>query len=198
MTPTIRLAQTYRSWLLTETKTVGALGDPTRRSIVLQLPGRPQAVGELAAALPVSRPAVSQHLKVLKDAGLVAEGPGSWRSSHQTGVVVSWDIRPYWQIETDHDHTSEVEIRFVAETPQRTRLELEHRNIERHGSGWDGVREVSTTTPDGPCTSSIRRRRHHERSNAGRSDRPSVPSIRTERNESRSQGCYPAPLNGNI
>jgi DNA-binding transcriptional ArsR family regulator len=51
----------------------GALGDPTRRTIVLQLAERPQAVGELAAALPVSRPAVSQHLKVLKDAGLVAE-----------------------------------------------------------------------------------------------------------------------------
>ena len=54
-------------------------------------------------------------------------------------VVVSWDISPYWQIGTDPDHTSEVEIRFVAETPQRTRLELEHRNIDRHGPGWEGV-----------------------------------------------------------
>ena len=53
----------------------GALGDPTRRSIVLQLAERPHAVGELAAVLPVSRPAVSQHLKVLKDAGLVDEQP---------------------------------------------------------------------------------------------------------------------------
>jgi DNA-binding transcriptional ArsR family regulator len=50
-----------------------ALGDGTRRAIVLRLAERPQAVGELAADLPVSRPAVSQHLKVLKDAGLVAE-----------------------------------------------------------------------------------------------------------------------------
>jgi uncharacterized protein YndB with AHSA1/START domain len=56
-------------------------------------------------------------------------------------VVVSCDISPYWQIETDPDHTSEVEIRFIAETPQRTRLELEHRNIERHGPGWEGVRD---------------------------------------------------------
>ena len=56
-------------------------------------------------------------------------------------VVVSWDISPYWQIETDLDHTSEVEIRFIAETPQRTRLELEHRNIDRHGPGWEGVRD---------------------------------------------------------
>lgn len=51
----------------------GALGDRTRRTIVLRLAERPQAVGELAAGLPVSRPAVSQHLRVLKDAGLVAE-----------------------------------------------------------------------------------------------------------------------------
>jgi len=51
----------------------GALGDPTRRSIVLQLAERPQAVVELASTLPISRPAVSQHLKVLKEAGLVAE-----------------------------------------------------------------------------------------------------------------------------
>jgi DNA-binding transcriptional ArsR family regulator len=50
-----------------------ALGDRTRRTIVLRLADRPQAVGELAAGLPISRPAVSQHLKVLKDAGLVAE-----------------------------------------------------------------------------------------------------------------------------
>ena len=56
-------------------------------------------------------------------------------------VVVSWDISPYWQIETDPEHTSEVEIRFVAESPDRTRLELEHRNIERHGPGWEGVRD---------------------------------------------------------
>jgi len=51
----------------------GALGDRTRRAIVLRLADGPKAVVELAAELPVSRPAVSQHLKVLKDAGLVAE-----------------------------------------------------------------------------------------------------------------------------
>ena len=51
----------------------GALGDPTRRAIVAALAERPRAVGELAAVLPVSRPAVSQALKVLKDAGLVSE-----------------------------------------------------------------------------------------------------------------------------
>ena len=51
----------------------GALGDRTRRSIVLLLAGGPSPVGKLPDALPVSRPAVSQHLKVLKNAGLVAE-----------------------------------------------------------------------------------------------------------------------------
>jgi DNA-binding transcriptional ArsR family regulator len=50
-----------------------ALGDHTRRAIVACLAERPRAVGELADELPVSRPAVSQHLKVLKDAGLVTE-----------------------------------------------------------------------------------------------------------------------------
>ena len=50
-----------------------ALGDPTRRAIFERLRQRPTSVGELAAGLPVSRPAVSQHLRVLRDAGLVAE-----------------------------------------------------------------------------------------------------------------------------
>src|SRR5918999_3764472 len=43
-------------------------------------------------------------------------------------VVISWDISPQWQIETDLEKTSEVEVRFVSETPERTRVELEHRN----------------------------------------------------------------------
>ena len=56
-------------------------------------------------------------------------------------VVFSWDISPQWQIETDPAKTSEVEVRFVSETPERTRVELEHRNLDRHGDGWEGVRE---------------------------------------------------------
>jgi uncharacterized protein YndB with AHSA1/START domain len=56
-------------------------------------------------------------------------------------VVFSWDISPQWRIETDPDRTSEVEVRFIAETPERTRVELEHRNLDRHGEGWEGVRE---------------------------------------------------------
>lgn len=56
-------------------------------------------------------------------------------------VVFSWDIDPSWQIETDESRTSEVEVRFVAETPERTRVELEHRHLDRHGPGWEGVRD---------------------------------------------------------
>jgi uncharacterized protein YndB with AHSA1/START domain len=56
-------------------------------------------------------------------------------------VVFSWDISPQWQIETDPDKTSEVEVRFIAEAPDRTRVELEHRNLDRHGDGWEGMRE---------------------------------------------------------
>ena len=56
-------------------------------------------------------------------------------------VVFSWDISPRWQLETNPDLTSEVEVRFFAETPVHTRVELEHRNIDRHGSGWESVRE---------------------------------------------------------
>ena len=55
--------------------------------------------------------------------------------------ALSWDISPHWQIETNLEKTSEVEVRFIAETPQRTRVELEHRQLQRHGDGWEGVRE---------------------------------------------------------
>jgi uncharacterized protein YndB with AHSA1/START domain len=54
-------------------------------------------------------------------------------------VVFSWDIGPTWQLETEPDNTSEVEVRFVAEAPERTRVELEHRNLDRHGPGWESV-----------------------------------------------------------
>jgi len=56
-------------------------------------------------------------------------------------VVFSWDISPQWTIETEADNTSEVEVTFVAETPERTRVELEHRHIDRHGPGWQAVSE---------------------------------------------------------
>jgi len=54
-------------------------------------------------------------------------------------VVFSWDISPQWTIETDQARTSEVEVRFYAESPARTRVELEHRHIDRHGPGWEAL-----------------------------------------------------------
>jgi len=57
-------------------------------------------------------------------------------------VVFSWDISPHWRLESDERNTSEVEVRFVAETPERTRLELEHRHLDRHGPGWGLLREA--------------------------------------------------------
>jgi uncharacterized protein YndB with AHSA1/START domain len=54
-------------------------------------------------------------------------------------VVFSWDISPQWRVETDPELTSEVEVRFVTEAPLRTRVELEHRRIDRHGPGWEAV-----------------------------------------------------------
>jgi DNA-binding transcriptional ArsR family regulator len=62
---------------------LGALGDPTRRAIFERLADRPRAVIELADEMPVSRPAVSQHLKVLKDAGLVIDHPAGNRRIYQ-------------------------------------------------------------------------------------------------------------------
>ncbi len=56
-------------------------------------------------------------------------------------VVFSWDITPQWQIESDHGKTSEVDVRFIPETPERTRVELEHRNLDRHGEGWQSERD---------------------------------------------------------
>jgi uncharacterized protein YndB with AHSA1/START domain len=54
-------------------------------------------------------------------------------------VVFSWDIGPTWQVETEPDNTSEVEVTFTAQGPDRTRVELEHRNLDRHGPGWESV-----------------------------------------------------------
>jgi DNA-binding transcriptional ArsR family regulator len=86
--------QTYRTdgWT--------ALGDPTRRAIFERLAGRPRAVGELAGELPVSRPAVSQHLKVLKDARLVIDHPAGARRIYQLDTVgleaLRGELEQFW------------------------------------------------------------------------------------------------------
>jgi DNA-binding transcriptional ArsR family regulator/uncharacterized protein YndB with AHSA1/START domain len=237
---------------------MSALGDATRRAIFELLADGARPVGELARELPVSRPAVSQHLKVLKEAGLVMDrqdgarrlyqldpdGVGALRAyfdrfwnrsltafadavqrgqeetemtTQETGtsvrtsivveapqqrafavftedigswwppdhhilrgelaemvfeprvggavydrgvdgtvcrwarvlayepphrIVISWDISLQWEIETDPARTSEVEVRFLAEGESRTRVELEHRHLERHGAGWEQMRDA--------------------------------------------------------
>lgn len=59
-------------------------------------------------------------------------------------LVISWDISPRWQLETNPDHTSEVEIRFTPETPERTRVTLQHRHLDRHGDGWQTFTDLGT------------------------------------------------------
>jgi uncharacterized protein YndB with AHSA1/START domain len=64
--------------------------------------------------------------------------------------VFAWDIGPTWQIEADPDNASEVEVRFLAEGPDHTRVELEHRNLDRHGPGWESVRDGVTNDQGWP------------------------------------------------
>jgi DNA-binding transcriptional ArsR family regulator len=73
-----------------------ALGDPTRRAIFEQLRRGPRAVGEIAAELPVSRPAVSQHLRVLKDAGLVTERREGTRRLYRLDPDGLGELRAYF------------------------------------------------------------------------------------------------------
>jgi DNA-binding transcriptional ArsR family regulator len=73
-----------------------ALGDPTRQAILERLAARPLPVGELAAGLPVTRPAVSQHLKVLKDAGLVTDRKAGTRRLYQVDPQTLADLRAYF------------------------------------------------------------------------------------------------------
>jgi DNA-binding transcriptional ArsR family regulator len=78
-----------------QTDGLTALADPTRRAIFERLADRPQAVGELARELPVSRPAVSQHLKVLKDAGLVIDQRAGSRRIYQLDPEGVGALRAY-------------------------------------------------------------------------------------------------------
>ena len=54
-------------------------------------------------------------------------------------IVFTWDIGPTWQLESDLARASEVEVRFIAESGNRTRVDLEHRHLDRHGEGWEGL-----------------------------------------------------------
>jgi DNA-binding transcriptional ArsR family regulator len=82
-----------------------ALADPTRREVFERLAHGPRAVGDLAHGLPVSRPAVSQHLKVLKKAGLVTDRPDGTRRVYQIdpqglGQIRAW-LDQFWEVALD-------------------------------------------------------------------------------------------------
>jgi len=78
-----------------QAEALAALADPTRRAIFERLAERPQAVGELAREVPVSRPAVSQHLKVLKEAGLVVDAPSGTRRVYRVAPDGLAALRAY-------------------------------------------------------------------------------------------------------
>jgi len=84
----LRLVQTYE-------RVFDALGDPTRRAILDELRRGPRPVGALAHRLPVSRPAVSQHLKILKGAGLVSDRRNGTRRVYQLSTNGLADVRAY-------------------------------------------------------------------------------------------------------
>ena len=81
--------------MVTYETAMDALGDGTRRLILERLRGGPRAVGELAAELPVSRPAVSQHLRVLKEAGLVTERRNGTRRLYRVDTDGLAEVRDY-------------------------------------------------------------------------------------------------------
>lgn len=93
-----------------------AFGDPTRRSIVALLADGPRAVGELAADLPITRPAVSQHLKVLKDAGLVTERAAGTRRIYQLDTLAVSALRD--QLDTFWDRALSGYSNVVEEQPE--------------------------------------------------------------------------------
>ena len=101
---------------------LSALADPTRRRVFERLKSGPQAVGAIARGMPVSRPAVSQHLKVLKEAGLVADRPEGTRrvyfiDPHGVGAMRRW-LDQFWdealaafQMEVEREANGEKENR---------------------------------------------------------------------------------------
>jgi DNA-binding transcriptional ArsR family regulator len=99
---------------------LAALGDPTRRAIFERLAARPAAVGELAKTLPVTRPAVSQHLRVLKQAGLVDETPDGTRRIYHIdprgiAAIRTW-LDAHWATALDAFKTF-ADVEFDKENP---------------------------------------------------------------------------------
>jgi DNA-binding transcriptional ArsR family regulator len=111
---------TYRS---AGSRALEALGDPTRRAIFERLVGQPRSVREVADALPVSRPAVSQHLKVLKQSGLVTDRPEGTRRVYRVDPAGVAAMREYldqvWETALAA-FTTVVEDRAKNQAPERT------------------------------------------------------------------------------
>jgi DNA-binding transcriptional ArsR family regulator len=105
-----------------------ALGDPTRRSVVELIADRPLAVGDIARHLPVSRPAVSQHLRVLKDAGLVVDERDGTRRLYRIDPTGVEPLRAYldrlWTDALDR-------FKAAAERAHAARTDLERTEAER-------------------------------------------------------------------
>jgi DNA-binding transcriptional ArsR family regulator len=96
---------------------ITALGDPTRRALFERLVERPRPVGELAGELPVSRPAVSQHLKVLKDAGLVIDRKVGTRRVYHVDPQAVADLRAYFDAFWDQSLAAFRQAAEQEETP---------------------------------------------------------------------------------
>jgi DNA-binding transcriptional ArsR family regulator len=128
---------TYESALL-------ALADPTRRQVFEHLRAGPRAVGEIAAEMPVSRPAVSQHLKVLKEAGLVADQPEGTRRVYYIdprglGALRSW-LDQFWdhaldafkaEVEKSKGTSDEPSQQLVPAAPDHRRPRTQERTRRR-------------------------------------------------------------------
>jgi uncharacterized protein YndB with AHSA1/START domain len=87
----------------------------------------------------VFEPHVGGHIYDRGDDGTLCKWARVVAYEPPNRVVFTWDIGPTWAVETDLSRASEVEVRFTAESAARTRVELEHRHIERHGEGWESV-----------------------------------------------------------
>jgi uncharacterized protein YndB with AHSA1/START domain len=100
--------------------------------------------GELAEM--VFEPRVGGHVYDRAADGSVCRWARVLAYDPPNSFVMSWDISLQWQIETDPARTSEIEVTFVPEGPDRTRVELEHRHLERHGDGWEQMRDAVSSS----------------------------------------------------
>ena len=96
--------------------------------------------GELAKM--VFEPRVGGHIYDVATDGAECRWARVLAYDPPASVVFSWDVSLQWQLESDPAKTSEVEVRFIPEGENRTRVELEHRNIDRHDEGWEAMRDA--------------------------------------------------------